>query len=359
MLIGVNMSGAINTALNGISIEQEQDICKDYHDGMKMVDIATKYFCDINMNKYNVAHRVVLPILKRNAIILHKDVYSNLSEEKKLDILRRFQDGEAMNFICETEFPWYEPNSGVRCIIRPILSEFGIKSKQGNFQSQLIYEINEKFFDTWSVQSSYVLGWIITDAHVYPNPHARVVFDLKDREPLEKFRRYMGSTHPISEIHTIHKITGNSTKFYRYKFGSKYMINRLVDLGVVGNKTSIIKPPYLPDTYLPDLFRGMIDGDGSISISESGNNRSLIFCTSSKNMLSWVENLLNERNINFHVYPQQKIKSIVYNIQISKSSELYKILTWLYHKDIGDSYLTRKYLHAQRILSIIRERYGI
>jgi len=59
---------------------------------------------------------------------------------------------------------------------------------------------------------------------------------------------------------------------------STEMANDLAKFGVVPRKTSTVDMPILNETVMPHLIRGMIDGDGCVSINSTTNKISCSFC---------------------------------------------------------------------------------
>lgn len=125
-----------------------------------------------------------------------------------------------------------------------------------------MYKVNEKFFDRWSPEMSYVLGFLIADGHIKYYPISKLSFDIKDREVLVKIRRSMKSTHPIKSI--IKKYKNKMFPLWRLDICNKYMINRLVKLGITERKSLTIQFPKVPKKYLNHFIRGVFDGDGGV-----------------------------------------------------------------------------------------------
>lgn len=134
--------------------------------------------------------------------------------------------------------------------------------------------MNEKFFDTWTNDSAYILGFLMADGNIlckgYINSKYKgngyiltINLHLKDKSILDYISSKLETKQP-----KIRKIIGNDN-IYREQASlvicNKYMILKLIEHGVVPNKTGKeIIPPTLPDIFFPDFLRGYFDGDGSI-----------------------------------------------------------------------------------------------
>lgn len=126
----------------------------------------------------------------------------------------------------------------------------GIKRKAG---AKRQYAVNERFFDEWSSEMSYVLGFVITDGCVYGNT---LTIAQKDIEPLEAIRDMLASEHPIEQ-----RKNGDSI-IYRLNIGSRALVDALAGLGIHPAKSRTVAMPNVPDAFLADFLRGVIDGDG-------------------------------------------------------------------------------------------------
>lgn len=116
------------------------------------------------------------------------------------------------------------------------------------------YTVNTSFFETWSPQMAYVLGFIITDGCIEGNS---VVIAQKEREILEHIRDAMGANFPIK-----HRINTHGGNIYSLRVSRKEIVEDLRRLGVTERKSLTVRFPAIPDEYLPHFLRGVIDGDG-------------------------------------------------------------------------------------------------
>lgn len=124
------------------------------------------------------------------------------------------------------------------------------------------YSLNEKYFDVIDTENkAYWLGIFLTDGST-SSKIVRLKLMKSDESHLRKFLNDIESNHPIS---------------YEYKdefvqacvnIGNKYMWQQLVNKGIIANNKRVYS---LPSNLEKDYWRGVIDGDGSIS----GKNKEL------------------------------------------------------------------------------------
>ncbi|MFH1534244.1 MAG: LAGLIDADG family homing endonuclease [Nitrospirota bacterium] len=123
--------------------------------------------------------------------------------------------------------------------------------------------MNLKFFEKWSAEMAYVLGFFAADGSMSYDPRGAyyLSFYSNDKEILEKIRSVLSSEHKIS------KRSFNSSfpnPAYRIQIGSKKIYFDLLRLGMTRNKSKSLKFPDVPTSFLRDFVRGYFDGDGNI-----------------------------------------------------------------------------------------------
>lgn len=133
------------------------------------------------------------------------------------------------------------------------------------------YVINERFFEKIDTEEkAYWLGFIYADGNVTKNHRAfQIALQNRDEGHLEKMLKSFQSTHPIFKHRDISK--GVMIK-------NKLFVKNLVDAGICPNKSYTIKPILLRRDLQRHFWRGVVDGDGTLStrkhhqvISVAGN----------------------------------------------------------------------------------------
>jgi hypothetical protein len=193
--------------------------------------------------------------------------------------------------------------------------------------------INEKYFETIDCQEkAYFIGFIAADGYIHKN-NRKLVFNLniKDKEILEKFCKLTNCTNKISEIKTFDK----RTKKYYYstvlQICSTKFVKSLKQYGLDNNKTQQYFIKNIPQEFIKDCIRGLIDGDGHIGKTHV----SLI--TTLEN-ISFITKFL--KNIKINDYKEEiKKENNVYKMYLYK--DRFKLLDLLYSN--SKLHLTRKY----------------
>lgn len=112
--------------------------------------------------------------------------------------------------------------------------------------------------------SYYLLGAFITDGCVHEFPGKKnVSFWSKDKDWIEKIRDILCPLNPVKFYDGAWFIVMFSTK----------MGDWLISKGCTPRKSLTAKMPFVPEKFLPDFFRGCIDGDGTIGIYDIQDKR--------------------------------------------------------------------------------------
>jgi len=197
------------------------------------------------------------------------------------------------------------------------------------------YFFNQSFFNLIDSESkAYWLGFILADGSVRLSNlrgDLRITVHNKDADHLNKFSNLIGYDgnlyrHPNESSTTI-------------SLYSRLMVNDLVQLGVVPNKTGIECLPKIEGGLLRHLVRGIFDGDGTIGCYN--NTWALAFCSGSYELLRGIRSFVNESLFN----TKGSINNIKYRNAYRLKFEgafLAPQVGDLLYKD-SDCYLDRKY----------------
>lgn len=122
------------------------------------------------------------------------------------------------------------------------------------------YRLNKKFFDTWTLQSSYVMGWLYSDGNVTKDLRTfSLHLNKKDLKIVKHIKKALKSAHPIV-------LRG---KYMEFRVHSKDIVKILCSKGCIPNKTKKIRfPKGLSKKYINHFVRGYFDGDGSIHFNK-------------------------------------------------------------------------------------------
>jgi len=121
------------------------------------------------------------------------------------------------------------------------------------------------FFDTWSADTAYVLGFVATDGNVDQSLRCVTISQSHDfgQEHLKKIQTLIGGT--------VYGPDKNDS--YQLKAYSRPMAAALNRFGLTPAKSLTLQLPPVPDEFFWPFFRGLFDGDGSVSRAHKKGER--------------------------------------------------------------------------------------
>jgi hypothetical protein len=200
---------------------------------------------------------------------------------------------------------------------------------------------NENYFEKIDTnEKAYWLGLLFADGYVRKRKQCNKKYkqggvmgvSLKngDEYLLEKLIVDLESTYKLT------KQIKDGFLSYKLEINSSKMVNDLINLGCVPNKSLILTPPILKDKFVPHFIRGYFDGDGSIGKYDGRVKFSLL---GTKELLAWVLNFFKDKGMK--TTPKISKKKNIYSIQVNSKSDIELIENILYNFS-SDYYLKRK-----------------
>lgn len=227
-------------------------------------------------------------------------------------------------------------------ICRQVLSE-KFKEKYPEIETLKLpskYNINSNSFNELNKDSAYWLGIMLTDGYVDKDYYSFELC-LKDKEHIEKFKKFLQSEHKINKkrVHINNKIC----TAWRVSIKDRKICEDLKRLNCTNNKSFDVRLPIIDDEYYSDLIRGIFDGDGSVS-----SNKNIVFCSTNKDFLQDIINILNKNNIKTGKITQSRK---LYNVRIStKNNNLNRFFNFMYKESDESNRLNRKYEKFKNLL---------
>lgn len=230
-------------------------------------------------------------------------------------------------------------------IIGKILRKCGVAVRDDSHKSRK-YTINENYFDEIDTQNkAYLLGLLYSDGCNYPPQH-RVKLELQERDKdiLNKINNEIQSNKPLSFVNLNSKNV-NWQNTYRLDITNKHISDRLVELGVVQNKSLVLEfPTWLDETMYAHFLRGYLDGDGHIE----WNNTRFITLVGTSQFCKHVKNFCEDKlGIKCSIYNTAKKDSNTKLLHICGRTKMKQFLDFIY-KD-AELYIERKYNIYQKI----------
>lgn len=184
---------------------------------------------------------------------------------------------------------------------------------------------NEVFFDEWSHELAYFLGWMASDGNVSTQGNAiRVTStDIEHLESLFSLFSYGWSTSIRKwdkKKYPNHKTAGTIS------ISREDIMNKLISYGIPPKKALILEMPYIPSKYLRDFVRGVFEGDGCISLKDKASG-TITFASGSKKFLSGLGKSIR-RQTGLKIYLGENSDSsfkLVYS-SVSAIKELFKYM---------------------------------
>jgi hypothetical protein len=131
-----------------------------------------------------------------------------------------------------------------------------------------VHTLDAAAFDRGDEGSQYWLGFLMADGCVYETGTVSLALAHLDKPHLVKFKAFLGSDA------TIHEYEGNRTSYKPKKIFSKLCVHSkdltdtLAVRGVIPRKTG--KEKFLMFEQSRHVWRGAIDGDGSLGVRKAG-----------------------------------------------------------------------------------------
>jgi len=110
----------------------------------------------------------------------------------------------------------------------------------------------------WTPTLAYAVGLLATDGCQTDGRH--LAFPSADRELVEILLGCLGKSNKIAEVRTR---TGGTV--YKTQIGDVALCRWFLTVGVTPRKSLTLGPLNVPDEYVPECVRGLLDGDGDIT----------------------------------------------------------------------------------------------
>lgn len=209
------------------------------------------------------------------------------------------------------------------------------------------YHVNEAFFDSWTQEMAYVLGYFYADGSLEDASYLRgkyIRVSSVERYSILRIKRWLGSEHTIVEQKPAWE---NGKTKYLLRIGSHKLYDKLTSLGLYPNKSLTIQFPDIPKEYLHHFIRGYLDGDGCVyfyrALGKKGKlvtkKLSVIFTSGSETFLGKLKAVL-KGHLDLRqkkIYKGQRAYQLRYG-----TSDSVKLFSFLYKNVSPHSYFTRK-----------------
>jgi len=142
----------------------------------------------------------------------------------------------------------------------------------------------------WSANFAYAIGLFVADGSLSKDGR-HLDFTSKDLEQVENFLYCIGSDNLIST--KSRNTIGEGKNYFHTQFSDVTFYQFLNGIGIQNNKSLTINKVNVPNKYFADFLRGLLDGDGCISLSHHIESKILQvktrFTSGSNEFLRWLK----------------------------------------------------------------------
>lgn len=197
----------------------------------------------------------------------------------------------------------------------------------------------------WRGDLAYAIGLLATDGSLSKDGR-HLNFTSKDKGLIKTFAKCLGLKNKIGKKTS--GFTGRKDCF-NIQFGDIIFYRWCLNIGLMPNKSKILKGLKIPDKHFFDFLRGCFDGDGCIYAYWDPRWHSsymfyIQFCSASLDFINWLEKIIKHL-----LGPKGKITraSGVWQLRFAKRDSLLIFKKMFRAKNLP--YLKRKYIKANKI----------
>lgn len=207
---------------------------------------------------------------------------------------------------------------------------------------------NENYFeDIDCPEKAYWLGFIWADGYITKTKSFGIELSIKDKKQLEKLQKDLESNTTIKE--RTKKVFGKDKEFCNLEFRNKKMIEDLLKVGIIQNKTYNLQIPNISEKYYKDFIRGFFDGDGTYVLNKESHNKEISCVCYCRDFLKWIQQDFDRNKIKSSLLKQTD--KTLFNLRMYDSDSIlrYYYVYW----DGASRYLDRKKEKMEEIYNYI------
>jgi len=192
-------------------------------------------------------------------------------------------------------------------------------------------KINEDFFENWSENMAYILGFIAADGCVNVGVVRRLSIHLhmQDLEILERIKKVLMPDKKIYHHNQYCCLQISSTKIF----------NDLGKLGIHPCKSKTIKWLNPPERFTSHFVRGYVDGDGCVYTRVDRHNEFGCSMVGTKDLLDGIKYAFDS---NIGKFYNLKNSPTIWTLNYYCSNAM-KFCEWIYENSTPETRLSRKY----------------
>lgn len=190
---------------------------------------------------------------------------------------------------------------------------------------------NKNYIIEWTPKFAYAVGLLTTDGNLSKDGR-HIDFTSKDIQLVKTFKRCIN----LQGVKIGTKTSGfTKKKYFRIQFSNVKLYKWLIEIGLMPNKSRIIRELKIPNKYFFDFLRGHFDGDGCCYSYWDKRWKSsfmfyLVFNSASKIHIDWIRKKIKKLiDVNGHIW--QGGRGNMCQLKYAKN-ESKKIIAKMYHK---------------------------
>lgn len=293
---------------------------------------------------FGISKTSVLKLIKQNNINFNHKTKVVLDKQQIDILIKEYQSGLTMMLLADK----YNVDAAT---ISNILKRNNIQKRDYNKKNKL----RDNYFEKIDTEAkAYFLGLICADGCVLDTKGRSLQLSInlqaQDGYVLERFAKDIGFTGKIPLYSYSGEKRKNCQDFYLLKMSSNRLCEDLIKMGVTPRKSLTLNfPSDVPDYLIHHFIRGYFDGDGWITISNSG---AFGVCGTFE-FLNKLNQILNEKVLGISsrkIY--KEINNKIHTLEISGNNMVRKFYEFIY-KD-ARLFLKRKRDKMEKIFLIRR-----
>lgn len=253
-----------------------------------------------------------------------------LTQEDKLEIVRRYLNGESPRLICND---YHITKSRVP----EIVEELGFKRRRPS-EARRKHSLDDSYFDVIDTQNkAYILGLLLADGSRSSRGHSICLgLQATDVDILNRINQELNSNRPLSFVELSKKNKKYSDQ-YCLHFNGEHICSELSKYGITPKKDfTVTFPSQISRDLYRHVIRGLLDGDGFICKIEKRCG-----ITGNKPLIEFVASFVQEElGVHCSITSPHNSKN-TRDLRISGGRQVKRFLDYIYTD--ADMYIKRKH----------------
>ena len=220
------------------------------------------------------------------------------------------------------------------------------------------YYVNENIFEKIdSHEKAYWLGMLTGDGWITKRNEFGLSLQNKDKAHMDKYKKFLKSTHPIRIINNRIKNDGSPSISHALIINNKKIVSDLEKYKLIPNKTLHMSFPNLHNEFLASYMLGLVDSDGCFCLKSNYKNKNIkqlnfSFVGPTEFVEKFQQILIDTCQISKTKLDIQKNTNFIRIVHYGGYKNIFKIVKFIYEnstiflhrkKEIAINFLIQKY----------------